>query len=94
MLNAYSLAAIALQKLSNLFRDRIPELRLGSIRDLEMMGDRNSESIQGELALPARIPERVRTFVDFLAQWFGKSGAVKSLSQKKVARGRGEIVEA
>ena len=26
----------------------------------------------------ARVPERVRTFVDFLAQWFGSSGAVKS----------------
>ena len=26
----------------------------------------------------AQVPERVRTFVDFLAQWFGSSGAVKS----------------
>jgi DNA-binding transcriptional LysR family regulator len=41
----------------------------------------------------ARVPERVRTFVDFLAQWFGKTTPVKpkeSLEEKKVGRRRGQ----
>lgn len=40
-----------------------------------------------------RIPERVRTFVDFLAHWFGKTTPVKSkqhTEKKNVGRGRGE----
>ena len=41
----------------------------------------------------ARVPERVRTFVDFLAHWFGKTSSEKSKpnpEKKNVKRGRRE----
>jgi DNA-binding transcriptional LysR family regulator len=72
------------------------DLRTGALRKLLTNYSPPQRPIYVVYPPAARVSERVRTFVGFLAQWFGRTGAVKSkeISQRKnVRRRRGESPE-